>query len=133
MIIRVDGGSAEEVAAARRDLQGVVSGWGVEVAEVPVKAAGGARADDHVGKVDLVALAALVSSAALAIPATALAVGDLADRMRKRRRAKELIDRARELGDQRVSVVLVERTRTVEIRGLDPDQLLELLADDEPD
>jgi hypothetical protein len=67
----------------------------------------------------------------LAIPATALAVKDLADRMRKRRRAKELIDRAQELGERRVSVVVVERTRTIEIRGLDPDQLLELFGGDD--
>ena len=133
MIIRVDGGSAEEVAAARRGLEGLVSGWGVEVAEVPAEVAGGAQADDRSDKVDPVAVASLAISTALAIPSTILAAKDLADRMGKRRRAKELIDRARELGDRGVSVLLVERTRGVEIRGLDPDQLLELLADDQAD
>ena len=133
MIIQVDGGSAEEIAAARRSLEALVREWGVEVAEVPVEAAGDARADDGADKIDPVALASLVVSTALAIPSAVLAVKDLADRMGKRRRAKELIGRARELGDRGVSVLLVERTRTVEIRGLDPDQLLELMADDQAD
>jgi hypothetical protein len=131
MIIQVDGASAEDVAAARRSLEGLVGGWGVEVAEVPAETTGGAQGDDRSDKVDPVALASLVISTALAIPSAVLAVKDLADRMRKRRRAKELIDRVQELGDRRVSVLLVKETQTIEIRGLDPDRLLELLADDD--
>jgi hypothetical protein len=129
MIIQVEGATAESVSVARQSLEELVSGWGGSVSEVPPEeAASGTRDDERVRGVDPVALAALVSSTVLAVPSAVLAVGDLADRMRKRRRAAELIEAAKELGERQVSVRLVERTRTVEIRGLDADQLLELLA-----
>jgi hypothetical protein len=75
-----------------------------------------------------VALASLVVS----LPSAALAVADLADRIRKRRRAKELIDHAQHLATQQVTVHLVSGSRTVELRTLDPDQLLDLQANDGP-
>jgi hypothetical protein len=53
-------------------------------------------------------------------------VQDLADRIRKRRRAKELIDQAQQLAAQQVTVSLTSQGRTVELRTLDPDQLLDL-------
>ena len=40
----------------------------------------------------------------LSIPSAALAVADLADRIRKRRRATELIDHAQQLAAQQVTV-----------------------------
>jgi hypothetical protein len=62
-----------------------------------------------------------------------VAVGDLADRISKRRRAKELIDKAERLADDQVSVCVMTKNRTMEVRGLDPDQLLELLAAEDTD
>ena len=60
-----------------------------------------------------------------------LAVADLADRIRKRHRAAELIGLAQELATQRVTVYLISAGRTVELRTLTPDQLLDL-ADEDP-
>ena len=67
----------------------------------------------------------------MSIPPAALAVRDLADRIRKRRRANELIDHAQQLAAQQVTVYLMSRSRTVELRTLTPDQLLDL-ADEDP-
>ena len=67
----------------------------------------------------------------LSIPSAALAVLDLADRIRKRRRANELIDHAQQLAAQQVTVYLITPGRTVELRTLTPDQLLDL-ADEDP-
>ena len=55
---------------------------------------------------------------------------DLADRIHKRRRATELIDHAQQLATQRVIVHLITQNRTVELRTLTPDQLLDLANDD---
>ena len=68
----------------------------------------------------------------MSIPSAVLAVRDLADRIHKRRRAKELIDHAQQLAAQQVTVCLISRSRTVELRTLTPDQLLELADEDPP-
>jgi hypothetical protein len=128
MIIQVEGATAEDVSAARRSLEALAESWGIALAEVPV---GNTAAEDRDGdrdKVDPVALATLVSTVVLGLPVAALAVFDLADRIKKRRRAKELIEQARQLADRKVTIRLVERTRSLEIRNLEPDQLLDLLA-----
>ena len=58
---------------------------------------------------------------------------DLADRIGKRRRALELIDHARQLAAQHVTVYLMSRQhRPVELAVLAPDQLLDLLAEEHP-
>ena len=57
---------------------------------------------------------------------------DLADRIRKRSRAGELIERAQQLAEQQVTIYVVVPERVVELRTLTPDQLLELLPDDQP-
>ena len=88
-----------------------------------------AAVDHDGGKViDPVSVAALVVS----IPSAALAVLDLADRIRKRRRAQELIDHARQLAARQVTVCLMSPGRVVELRTLGPDQLLDLMADEDP-
>ena len=66
----------------------------------------------------------------MSIPPAALAARDLADRIRKRRRAAELIDHAQQLAGQQVTVYLIFPGRTVELRTLTPDQLLDLANDD---
>ena len=68
----------------------------------------------------------------LSIPSVALAVLDLADRIRKRRRAEELIGRAQHLAAQQVTVFLISDGRAVDLRTLTPDQLLDLLASEDP-
>ena len=127
MIIQVEGATAENVEAARRNLDALAHSWGHETIEAPAhtpQAAAAARHDDKV--IDPVSVAALVIS----IPSAALAIFDLADRIHKRHRAKELIDHAQQLAAQHVTVRLISQSRPVELTTLTPDQLLDLLADE---
>jgi len=78
--------------------------------------------------IDPISLAALLVS----IPSAALAVADLADRIQKRRRAKELIDHAHQLADQQVTVSLTSPSGPVELATVTPDQLLDLTAEENP-
>ncbi len=128
MIIQLESATAEDVQAARRDLETIARDWGHDVVEEPAEDTTARAADDHDKVIDPVSLATLVVS----IPSAALAVSDLADRIRKRRRAKELIDQAQQMAGQKVNVCLVHESRTVEIRTLTPDQLLELVDSEEP-
>lgn len=128
MIIRLESVTAGNVEAARRSLAAMAHGWGQEIAEAPsaVAEAGTIHHGDDKA-VDPVALASLV----LSIPSAALAVQDLADRIRKRSRAKELIDHAQHLAAQQVTVTLITGNRAVELHALTPDQLLDLPADED--
>lgn len=130
MIIQLQGTIAENIAAAKRDLEALAHGWGHEIAGAPAVATASAATshDDYDKSIDPVSVAALL----LSIPSAALAVLDLADRIRKRRRASELIDYAQQLADQQVTVTLITKTRTVELRTLTPDQLLDLTANHDP-
>jgi hypothetical protein len=130
MIIQLQGATAEDVGAAKRNLEALAHSWGQEIAEAPAEATTPARTshDDHDKIIDPVSLAALI----LSIPSAALAVLDLADRIHKRRGAQELIDHAQQLAAQQVTVSLMSRSRIVELRTLTPDQLLDLLADEDP-
>jgi hypothetical protein len=56
-------------------------------------------------------------------------VGDPADRGRVRSRAVELIACANHLADQQVTVYLVCEDRPIDLTAADPDQLLDLGAD----
>jgi len=102
MFIQLDGATAEDTGAARRDLEALARGWGLEITEAPAGAATAAGAAGHDDRkvIDPVAVASLV----LSIPSAALAVADLADRIRKRRRARELIDHAQHLTARQVNV-----------------------------
>ncbi|GAA2568731.1 hypothetical protein [Pseudonocardia hydrocarbonoxydans] len=126
MKICIDGASSADVEAARGELAELVAGWGhtltTEPPAEPVPTGLPGR-DERV--IDPVSLTALIVS----LPSATLAVADLVDRIRKRRRAEELIDRARRLAAQRVSVVVLAQGAPVVISGLGPDQLLELLAE----
>ncbi len=125
MIIRVEGATAEDVEAARRDLEAMAQGWGQEITAAP----GAGTPHQGEGKaVDPVALASLV----LSIPSAALAVQDLADRIRKRGRAKELIGHAQHLAVQQVTVTVRTGDGVVEVRALTADQLLDLQAGEDP-
>jgi hypothetical protein len=121
MIIRIDGASDHGVREASRSVQELTAAWGHPAT---VTAAPGEPGHDDKA-VDPVALSALI----LSVPPAALAVWDLADRIRKRKRAGELIDQARELGERGVTVSVVYRERVIEIRTLTPDQLLDESGD----
>jgi hypothetical protein len=126
MIIQLVSGKAENARAAKHSLEALARSWGHEITETPVAAANAAGTnldDDKI--IDPVSVAALV----LSIPSTALAVLDLADRITKRRRAKELIDHAaQQEAVGQVTICVMSRSRAIELRTLTPDQLLELLT-----
>jgi hypothetical protein len=129
MIIQLESATAEDTGRARRSLEELARSWGEEITDTDAEppAAGMTRRGDGKG-IDPVALATLVVS----IPSAALAAVDLADRIRKRRRAGELIDHAQQLAGQQVTIYVIVPERTVELRTLTPDQLLDLLPDDHP-
>src|SRR5262249_41766854 len=127
MIIQLDTTTAENLEAARRQLTALAHSWGQDMTPAPAtrpQAAGAARNDARV--IDPASVTAL----ALSTPSAALAVLDLADRIHKRRRATELIDHAQQLAARYVTVRLMSHNRPVELTTLTPDQLLDLLADD---
>jgi hypothetical protein len=129
MIIRLEGGTTEDLGAAQRSLHALAHCWGHELTEAPASATHAAGPARHGDKgIDPVALTALM----LSLPSAALAVFDLADRIGKRRRAQELIDHARQLAAQHVTVCLMSPHRPVELAVLAPDQLLDLLAEQHP-
>jgi hypothetical protein len=128
MIIQVEGVSAEDVAEAEHSIGELARDWDVTVAETgppetKVIPRGGYRS------VDPIALTSLI----LSLPPTFLAGADLADRLTKRKRAGELIDHAQLLSDKRVTALVITETRTVELRSLTPDQLIDLAAAEEDD
>jgi hypothetical protein len=130
MIIQLQGATAENTAAARNSLEALARSWGQEITETPAEttAAASSSDDDHGKIIDPFSLAALI----LSIPPAALAVLDLADRILKRHRASELISHAQQQAAQHVTLTLITRTRTIELRTLTPDQLLDLLDSEDP-
>ena len=121
-----------DAETARRSLEDLARGWGQEIVPAPAQAAapagpGHGPGDD--GKViDPVAVASLV----LSLPSAALAVADLADRIRKRRRAADLIDHARQLAARQVTIYLISYGRPADLHALTPDQLLDQIAGEDP-
>lgn len=129
MILQLDGGNSGDIEAAKRELATLATSWGHELNDNPAvmrEPAGSADREERV--IDPVSLSALIVS----LPSAALAVRDLADRIRKRRRAKELIDQAQQLAARHVSVYVMDQRTPIEISALDPDELLDLLADKPP-
>ncbi|MFE4514034.1 hypothetical protein ACFRMQ_07530 [Kitasatospora sp. NPDC056783] len=122
MIIEFFGPEAE---AARESIAAVSASWGHPAGATapPARATG----PDTKG-VDPVAVASLL----LSVPSAVLAVADIADRIRKRRRAGELIERARQLSSEQTTARLVHADRSVDLATLTPDQLLDLIADEPP-
>jgi hypothetical protein len=129
VIIQLEGPATGNMEAAQRSLEALAHSWGYETAEASAEALTAATSHDEDSKViDPVSVAAAV----LSVPSAALAVLDLADRIHKRRRARELIDHAQQLAAQQVTVRLLSHGRIVELRTLAPDQLLDLLASEDP-
>jgi hypothetical protein len=130
MIIQLDSATAKNAAEARSSLQALARSWGHEISQAPPAAAtpaAGTGHGDDAKTIDPVSLTALI----LSIPSAALAVSDLADRIRKRQRARELIDHAEHLAAQQVTIYLISAGHTTELRALTPDQVLDL-ADEDP-
>ena len=128
MILQLDSATTDNTGTARRSLEELARSWGHEITETPAEATAAARAGRDDGKaIDPVAVASLV----LSVPSAALAVADLADRIRKRRRAADLIDRARQLAARQVTIYLISPGHATELSTLTPDQLLDL-ADQDP-
>lgn len=124
MIIQLDSTATESTGAARHSLEELARSWGHQITEAPAEAMTAVRADHDGGKaIDPVA----VASPVLSIPSAALAVADLADRIRKRRRAAEPIDHARQQAARQVTIYLI----TPDLSALTPDQLLDL-SDEDP-
>lgn len=123
MIIQVEGVSAADVVDAKRSLEELAGNWSVEVAEAAPETTVTAGRGVTRG-IDPIALTSLL----LSIPSTILAVADLADRIAKRKRAKELIGHAELLSEKRVTAIVITETRTVDLCSLTPDQLLALAA-----
>jgi hypothetical protein len=129
MIIQLDSATTEDTGAAWHSLEELARSWGHEITQAPAEATPAARAGHEDGKaIDPLAVASLV----LSVPSAALAVADLADRIRKRRRAADLIDHARQQADRQVTIYLITPGRTTDLSTLTPDQLLDL-ADQDPD
>jgi hypothetical protein len=76
--------------------------------------------------VDPISLAALI----LSIPSAVLAVIDIADRLKKRRKAQAVIDAAKQAkAEQQVDIYLLTLDQTPEpVADLTPDRLLDLVA-----
>jgi hypothetical protein len=127
MIIQLDSATAEDMGTARRSLQALARSWGHDLAEAPAGAAPAGTRHDDSKAIDPVGAASLV----LSVPSAALAAADLADRIRKRGRATDLIDHAKQLAGQQVTVYLIAPGRTADLSTLTPDQLLDL-ADEDP-
>ena len=129
MIVLLESDNTEYLRAARQTLETVTRSWGHELTERPAdtfEAAITTTARDNNKVIDPVAVAALV----LSIPSAALAVLDLADRIHKRHRAKQLIDQAQQLATQNVTMHLISLRHPVELAGLTPDELLDVLTDE---
>ncbi|MER7488304.1 hypothetical protein ABTY20_20800 [Streptomyces sp. NPDC126497] len=120
MIIELAG---VDVEAARKSVGELTASWGYPAE--PASTPGPAPGPETKG-VDPVAVTSLIVS----VPSAMLAVADIADRIRKRRRAGELIERARQLRTQQGAARLVCGDRSVDLATLTPDQLLDLIADE---
>lgn len=121
MIIEFVGADAE---AAGKSVAALTTAWGYPPESVPTAEP---ATDPDSKVVDPVAVTALVVS----IPSAMLAVADIADRIQKRRRASDLIERAQQLRAQQASARLVSEDRSVDLATLTPDQLLDLIADED--
>ena len=129
MIIQLESSTAEDAEATLRSLQNLARSWDQDLTPAPASTAPTAGTGPDDGKaIDPVSLATL----AMSLPSAALAAFDLADRIRKRRRAEELIDHARHQATQQVSIYLISQGRSVELATLTPDQLLDQIADEDP-
>jgi hypothetical protein len=129
MIIEFVGATTENVEAARQRLAALTTSWGYQPEPAPTTMPTDNPAIGPETKgIDPVAVASLIVS----IPSAMLAVADITDRIRKRRRASEVIKHAQELEAQRATARLVHGERSIDLAALTPDQLLDLIIDEPP-
>jgi len=124
MIIQIESPDSASLEQARRGLAQLAGSWGQEISDAPATATE-ARSDKAV---DPVALASLIVS----LPSAALTVGDLADRIRKRRRASELIEHARQQAACQVTITVIAPGRIIPLAVLSPDEVIDMQADNNP-
>jgi hypothetical protein len=124
MIIQIEGPDPTSLEQARSDLAELAGSWGQEISDTSSTPAGTGRDK----AVDPLALASLIIS----LPSAALAVGDLADRIRKRRRAGELIEHARSHAARQVTITVITPGTVTQLTDLNPDEILDLQAGDDP-
>jgi hypothetical protein len=129
MIIRVETQTRQDAANAKEVITGLARQWGHDAVEHEPRAFADDATPSGDKAIDPIAATALV----LSIPSVALAVVDLTDRIRNRRRAEELIDSARQLAGRQVNVYLVVGNTEIRIDTMSPDDLLDGRADEEPD
>jgi hypothetical protein len=128
MIIQLESATPQGITDACGQLEVLTDSWGHPLADPPAQRSEAGKPDTGRDKaIDPVAVAALLVS----IPSAALAVVDLADRIQKRRRATELIDQAQRLAAHQVTMYLKTEPPT-ELATLTPDDLLDLLAEENP-
>jgi hypothetical protein len=125
MIIQIDTPDTASLNQARQALSDLAGTWGHHVTGAATPAA---ASQDRSKNIDPVAIASL----AVSLPSAALAVADLADRIRKRRRAADLISHARQQAARHVTITVITPGRIVQLTDLTPDQLLDLQADNDP-
>lgn len=125
MIIQIETPDTASLNEARRSLQDLAHSWGHKITDTPTGTPA-ARTDGKT--IDPVAIASL----AVSLPSAALAVADLTDRIRTRRRAAELIEHARKLAARQVTITVITPGHSTELGTLTPDQLLDLQADQDP-
>lgn len=129
MIIHIESDTTVGLTSAKATLDKLIGEWGYRVRETPLSTTASENLDrDNEKSVDPVALAALIVS----IPSAALAVTDLADRIRKRRRAQDLIDKIRSDLDGNTTLTLITDDGPRDLSELNPDQLLDLPKPEEP-
>ena len=122
MNIKIETTRPANLDQARHGIQDLARTWGFQVTSIPAQTATADRGDGKA--VDPAALASLVVS----LPSAALAVADLADRIRKRRRAAELIDHARQLAFRQVTITVITSSSVINLAIMTPDQLLDVQA-----
>ncbi|WP_372667917.1 hypothetical protein [Amycolatopsis kentuckyensis] len=129
MIIHIESDTTAGLESAKATLDELIGEWGYCVHETPLSATAlGDPARENEKSVDPVALAALIVS----IPSAALAVTDLTDRIRKRRRAQSLIDKIRNDLDGNITLTLITDDGPRHLSELNPDQLLDLPKPEDP-
>ncbi|MFI5593659.1 hypothetical protein ACIA5G_52145 [Amycolatopsis sp. NPDC051758] len=129
MIIRIESDTTAGLASAKVSLDELIGGWGYRVHETSLSTShSGDSSRENEKSVDPVAVAALIVS----IPSAALAVTDLADRIRKRRRAQDLIDKIRQDLDENTTLTLITYDGPRDLSELSSDQLLDLPRPEDP-
>jgi hypothetical protein len=129
MIIRIESDTTSGLTSAKASLDELIDDWGYRARETSLSTpySGDSGREDE-KSVDPVAVAALIVS----IPSAALAVTDLADRIRKRRRAQALIDKIKQDLDGNTAVKLITDDGPRDLSELNSDQILDLPKPEDP-